>query len=300
MMSNDPIIVLAAPRSFSTVTCAMVGQHPQLYGLPETFLFTHETVGEWWADYDETFRMDGLLRAVAEIIFGGQTQAQVNRARAWLQERLNWGTDDVFKALSESVSPRALVEKTPRMSARLEHIDRVARKFPRARFLHVVRHPLGQVQSRLERVHEKNSHRHMPPQGDISDQFGGHPEIVWFRCNSNIIMYLESISPERQMLLRGEDLLAEPEIHLRHFVNWLGLRADAEAIEAMKHPEASPFASVGPPNAPSGGDKKFLLNPALRPPRPLQQSLDGPVPWKNGGARLPKLVQDLALRLGYQ
>jgi hypothetical protein len=300
MMSSDPVIILAAPRSFSTVVCAMLGQHPQLYGLPETFLFTHETVGEWWAAYDGTFRAHGLLRAVAELIFGGQTEAQVNRARTWLQGRMNWGTDEVFKALGERVAPRPLVEKTPKVSARIEYMDRVARKFPRVRFLHVARHPLGQAPSWIERVRESNGNQHKLPQRDLPQQFGGHPETFWFQCNSNIVIYLENVSPERQRLLRGEELLAEPETQLRLLADWLGLRADAEAIEAMKHPEASPFARVGPPNAPSGGDRKFLLSPALRPYQALRQRLDDPVPWQDNGARLPQLVQDLAQRLGYQ
>src|SRR5260221_9464285 len=31
----DPVFILALPRSFSSVVCGMLGQHPQMYGLPE-------------------------------------------------------------------------------------------------------------------------------------------------------------------------------------------------------------------------------------------------------------------------
>src|SRR5438874_389166 len=32
----DPVFILALPGSFSSVVCAMLGQHPEMYGLPET------------------------------------------------------------------------------------------------------------------------------------------------------------------------------------------------------------------------------------------------------------------------
>ena len=40
-----PVFVLAPVRSFTSVVCAMIGQHPQMYGLPETNLLCHATVG---------------------------------------------------------------------------------------------------------------------------------------------------------------------------------------------------------------------------------------------------------------
>ena len=51
------------------------------------------------------------------------------------------------------------------------------------------------------------------------------------------------------MRVRGEDLLGEPDTYLRKIAEWLGLRTDEEAIEAMKHPEQSPYACIGPENA---------------------------------------------------
>ena len=86
---GDPVFVLAAPRSMSSVATAMLGQHPQLYGLPETHLFGVETVAEWCdACSRATFKMsDGLLRAVAEIVYGEQTEATIALATSWLRQR---------------------------------------------------------------------------------------------------------------------------------------------------------------------------------------------------------------------
>ena len=48
---TELVIMLGPPRSFTSVVSAMVGQHPQLYGLPEVHLFTTETVGELFYFY---------------------------------------------------------------------------------------------------------------------------------------------------------------------------------------------------------------------------------------------------------
>ena len=33
---TEPLFILAPPRSFTSVVCAMIGNHPQMLGLPET------------------------------------------------------------------------------------------------------------------------------------------------------------------------------------------------------------------------------------------------------------------------
>ena len=41
-----PLVILCPARSFSSVVCAMLGQHPQTYGLPELHLFITDTVDD--------------------------------------------------------------------------------------------------------------------------------------------------------------------------------------------------------------------------------------------------------------
>ena len=61
---NSLLVILGPPRSFTTVVSAMLGQHPQMYGLPEVHLFGAETIAEWWRHVAKaTFNMDhGLMR----------------------------------------------------------------------------------------------------------------------------------------------------------------------------------------------------------------------------------------------
>jgi len=41
---NHPLLILASPRSFTSVICAALGQHPQMYELPELHLFVADTL----------------------------------------------------------------------------------------------------------------------------------------------------------------------------------------------------------------------------------------------------------------
>ena len=73
----------------------MIGQHPDLAGLPELKLFCCETIREleaslprYWMERGVTHRSPGLVRALAEVEFGGQTSDSLSAARAWLRERL--------------------------------------------------------------------------------------------------------------------------------------------------------------------------------------------------------------------
>jgi hypothetical protein len=302
--ASDPpslLAILAPSRCYTTLVSAMIGQHPQMYGLPETHLFTSQTMTEWWAAHKGSDRTDGLSRAVAQIIFGGQTERNIWLARQWLR-RPNLNTADVLRDLANKVAPRMLVEKTPQAAERIESLRRIDAEFPAARFLHLLRHPLGHVLSRLER---RLKHlRKKKPEMDlvqVAQTFGGVDlQMSWYRCNTNIVLFLDGISPERKMCVRGEDLLSDPDRHLREIAEWLQIRSDPGAIDAMKHPERSPYACFGPPNAPMGGDENFFNQPVLRAFRPVAQSLDDPLPWRLDGKGFRPGIRDLARTFGYK
>ena len=297
----DLLVVLAPPRCFTTLVSAMLGQHPELYGLPETYLFTANTIGEWWRAHGGTDRVDGLLRAVAELIFGTQTEASIEQAHRWLLRRQNQSTASILTALAHQVLPLTLVEKTPQVSERVEHMERIAKNFPRAKFLHLLRHPLDHLRSRVHR--RLNNLRKVKPTINVyeaAQKFGGaDPQMLWYRCNSNILTFLAGVPSEQQMRLQGEVLLADPDRGLRDIMLWLNLRSDQVAIDAMKHPERSPFACFGPRNALMGGDENFFRQPVFRSAQPVAQSLDAPFPWRRDGAGLATRVRSLARSLGY-
>ncbi len=43
-----PLFLLAPPRSYTSLINAMLGQHPQAYGLPELCLFNGQILKDMW------------------------------------------------------------------------------------------------------------------------------------------------------------------------------------------------------------------------------------------------------------
>jgi Sulfotransferase family len=296
---RQPVFVLAPHRSFTSLLSTMLGQHPQLYGLPETNLFVADTVSDWLATYRGGAALGGhgLLRAVAELVFRGQSDATVVLARRWLHRRWSWPTSRIFAELAERAHPAAIVEKSPRTASRPEHLHRLLDAAPRARFVHVTRHPRSHGASLLASLAEVGV-----GEGALSSwlRAGGDPQQSWYQYHANICQFLSRLPPAQFTRIRGEDLLADPDRGLSGLARWLRVRADAAAVEDMKHPERSPFACPGPPLAPLGNDPHLLRQPAFRP-RPLEpQRLEGPLEWRRDGRGFTPDVQRLARKLGYE
>src|SRR3546814_6380190 len=97
-----PLFLLAPPRSYTSLVNAMLGQHPQAFGLPELCLFNVERLVELWVGVEgETaergaMARHGMMRAVAEFYGGEQSAATVNMARDWASVREAWDTGRVL------------------------------------------------------------------------------------------------------------------------------------------------------------------------------------------------------------
>jgi Sulfotransferase family len=319
---TDPLFILAPPRSFSSVVCAMLGQHPQMYGLPETHLFGDETLERWWGrSAQETYPMaHGLLRAIAQLGFGEQTESTVRSATGWLKRRSSFTSGMIFEELAREVYPSILIDKSPSIVYSLESMHRAYESFPRARFIHLLRHPRGHGDSVLKYLQRlaKRCRADLvpvpqwandlacfpyPSQSRAADSLNGpetDPQRGWYVLNMNVVTFLSSVPCEQSITIRGEELLTDPDRHLRQIVNWMGLREDAEAIEEMKHPERSPYACLGPRGARYGNDLSFLEDAALRRPRVESHGLEGPLTWRSDGQGFLPEVKELARHFGYR
>jgi hypothetical protein len=313
------LLILAPPRSFCWKFCAALGHHPQLYALPEMHLFSARTVNEWWSMCDAaTFTMShGVLRAVAETIFGGQTEDTIKSANGWLRRRGHFTTAMVLEVLAKHVSPRVLVDKSPSIVYSLEAMNLAYRMFPRAKFIHLVRHPQAHCDSVLEAIKELKS------AGPISEphwllQLARYPSLLpselgkrdvhsdmqpqrgWYALNSNICTFLNSIPAEQQTRVLAEDFINSPDKTLRKIAKWLGLNTDSKSVEEMKHPERSPYAGPGPDNARFGNDSLYLNTPSLSASLPHSaRSEEAANPHKSGNELHPEVI-DLARKFGYK
>ena len=304
MSSASPLFILSVSRSFTSVTCAMIGQHPQMYGLPELHPFVASTIGG--RGRFQTQRRHnvngGLLRVIAELFFGAQTAETVELARGWLNRRWAFSPCYVMEQIAERVSPRILVDKSPSTSSSIAYLNRAGRMFPDARFIHLVRHPRSRSESVVAVRIERRCKRRGIDSTSVDKRLfrikANLPE-QWLYTNRNILRFLSQIPAERQRRVRGEDLLSHPDTQLREIAAWLGLRTDTEAVNAMKHPENSPYACIGPPGAKGGNDRIFLENPALRPLPNRPSKLPG-LSWNRDEGGFSKGVRQLARRFGYE
>lgn len=299
-----PLFLLAPPRSYTSLVNAMLGQHPQAFGLPELCLFNVETLVDLWkgskSEVSENGALvrHGLLRAVAEIYCGEQRTSTINMALAWASVREEWSTAAIFQEIVAALDPLVAVEKSPSYTMSVKRMQAMHRAFPEARFVHLVRHPVAQCKS-LMAINDGAFCLKVEAYELTDDHAMIEPQVAWHDINLNILDFLDDVPADQQIRLRGEDVMAEPERYLAEIARWAGLRDDAEAVDAMMHPERSPFACFGPINALFGNDPNFLAGPTFRPHKPKLPSLAKPVPWRTDGKGLMPEVVALAQEFGY-
>lgn len=298
-----PLFLLAPPRSYTSLICAMLGQHPQAFGLPELCLFNGATLKDLWIRVgdelgDVARARQGLLRAVAEIYAGEQTKASIRMAEHWCAAREETRTVDVYRELIAKIHPLIAVEKSPAYTIDIKRLFAISEAFPSARYLHLLRHPIGQCKSVMQ-MNEGAFALFVNSIDFLEDRAIIEPQFAWHDLNANILDFLDTIPDDRQMRVRGEDIMSDPPSYLRHICSWLGIADDDAAMEAMMHPEDSPFACFGPVSALFGNDPNFLRGPRFRPHQVKIPRLDEQVPWRDDGKGLFTEVIQLARELGY-
>lgn len=262
---HDPVFILAPPRSYSTVSTAMLAGHPKLYGFPEMLIFTAPTVGDILKGTGRTRNADwigfgntGIARAVAELHEGGQSPMAVERAMGWLRDHGDWEAVALMDHLLRLVHPKIGLEKSPDTVCSKAALNACLRAYPQARYLHLTRHPVSTVQSMLKHWVALFPEE-MTPQGRANLCL-----LRWYTSHLRVVKSLQGLPADQWMRMRAEDLLRTPRIWLPRVLDWLTLDHDNMTIELMTQTDQWQFArlykGVG-----SGGDPLFQHNPALRP-----------------------------------
>lgn len=289
----QPLFIICPGRSFSSVVCAAIGQHPQMFGLPEVNLFVKpmlaDLVGMEIPVLGIPGAAAGLRRTIAELKFGTQTEETVNEANRWIEANGHLTGVEVFDLIREWSGGRVIVDKTP-TNSQARALARVHAAYPDAYYLHLARHPRSSCRSRLAAYESR--------------QRGGTDlhavEALWFSRNSELIEFGQSLAAGQYMYLKGEMFFEEPQNFMRQICEWMGLDAAEAAIDAMMHPETSPFACYGPPNARMGNNKGFIESPALRVGKLREENLDDPLEWfKDETVHFAPATKLLAQVLGY-
>lgn len=305
---QPPIFILAAPRSYSSLVSAMIGQHPELYGVPELNLFQCELMDEFNSGRNQDGSVKspfwksmrhGLLRTVAQVYSGEQTAEAVRMAERWVKVRETLTSAEAFSELCAQIAPLRVVEKSPGVVRRQIYMQRMYQAFPDAKFIHLVRNPIDQGKSVINAKGGIALLMALNAIDHRSDTAQLEPQILWHDSQVQVLRFLDKVPDDQFVTLRGEDVLGDPDETLGSLCRWLGISDGPEALAAMKQPDQSDFACFGPVNARLGNDANFLSNPGFEQREVISTSLDAPLPWRDDELFLNPRVRDLATELGY-
>lgn len=185
-MSLGPIFMVGTMRSGSTLFRLILDAHPNIAISEET----------------------GFMGALAAT----KTIPHWHHGRGWY-DRLGWSEEELdarlrkfysgmFERYAVSQGKKRWGDKTPFHS---RHIAEMARVFPDAVFVAIIRHPGAVVNSLVQKFHY-----------EVSDAAG-----YWEQTNLEILRHGAVLGDSRFALVRYEDLVLHSEITLRELMYWL-------------------------------------------------------------------------------
>lgn len=289
-----PLFLFSPPRSYSTVSIALLSGHPGVFGFPELGLLRSGSVAEVLAAERHPWMRQDLylsspLRAIAQVHEHDQGEAAIARAARWLEDRQEWPALKLLRYLTEQVAPAIGIEKSPD-NVYDPDLAPALQSFPDARVIHLTRHPV--TTQRSMREHYASLQLSMTAQ-----QRSRLCARSWYLAHTKILKTLEKMPEERWRRVRAEDLVSKPEETAAPIFDWLGLPHDDDILHGLRRTEDWVFAGTGQDGRLLGGDRKFLSDPRLRPisdPGPV----DFPAEWEVP-EQMESKMKALAAQLGY-
>ncbi|MBQ4862211.1 non-ribosomal peptide synthase/polyketide synthase [Pseudoalteromonas sp. MMG013] len=249
---NSPaVFVLSPPRSGSTLLRAMLAGSPELSSPPELELLSFNSLQErkqHFASLKGEFRLEGVIRFLMAINNCSMEEAVSTMGAL---EAQNMSTKDFYGFLQNSIEGKILVDKTASYALDLETLKRAEDDFEGAKYIHLVRHPYGMINSFKE---VKISQLLFPYDHDYSEAELG--ELVWTLCHQNILKFLEHVSSDRHHLVTFEELVNEPERVTKELCEFLNIEFTPQMLEPTKDAKGKMTDAIHPLSK-MLGDVKF-------------------------------------------
>lgn len=274
-MIPTPMLLLGPPGGDIARVAGAIGRQHGLLALPELRIASADTVGQTLALHAraEDRAGDGLLRTIAQLRFGAQTEQTVTAATHWLERRGEWCIADLVDWLLHNSGGRHLLFHEAHAALRIQDVERLIHALPDALYVHLVE-PVARFCARVHR--DMHGRLFNPP--EALHHVGAYPtlapSLMWFRVHDTLLR-LHSDHPQlRWRMLRADLVRTRPERVLDPLLAELGTTGfDASARAPL------PFAGPGPRNAPLGDDSGYLSEPdawPVLPPPPHDPGLDHP------------------------
>jgi hypothetical protein len=164
-----------------------------------------------------------LVRALMELD-GASAEAAAATVAGYEAQDLT--VRELYAQLEGRLDGRLLVDKTPSYALDPAVLARAEDDFEVPLYLHLLRHPQGMirsfVQAKLDQVFFRPPHAY--PRRELA-------ELIWLASQRNILAHLATVPAERQLTLRFEDLVRQPEAALRRVSAFLGLDFDPAMLD---------------------------------------------------------------------
>lgn len=230
--------ILSPPRSGSTLLRVMLAGHSELFSPQELYLAPFHTMRAYDDYLRGTVLNMGLVGAIAEVI---SRTGSWNLYRQWVREEKP--TAEIYTFFRERIGERILVDKSPLFFPPLAVLRRLARTYPNARFIHLIRHPVScigsYVQERFQGIFKETA---------AIDPYDS-AEWCWTRVHEGIAAFASEIAASRMTQVYFEDLVEDPERVMRRLCPALGLYFEPAVLQPYSgHRMVAGGFQVGDPN----------------------------------------------------
>ena len=254
---SNTIIVLAPPRSGSTLLRVMLAGHSRIFAPPELYLLNHASMGSRALNMQGNKKIfkEGLIQALSTLYTCDIAVAK-KIISVWEEEDVP--VSSVYAGLHEKLDGKFLVDKTPLYSLDYDTLLKSEEIFEAPVYIHLQRHPLASIGSFVTNRFHKMFSSDLPPW-----KFAEH---CWTQSHDNIQTFLGTIPAERKLGVAYEDLVKQPEAMMREICVLLGIAFEDQMCFPYDH---SPLKMSNGLNSVSKmiGDPKFLkytrINPAI-------------------------------------
>jgi biotin carboxylase len=246
-MQPEMVFLLASPRSGSTLLRVMLAGHPQLFSPPELNLLPFCSMAERErrirsiAAYVVPCDLRvGLTEAVMHLR-GEDAEGSESWLRSWVARDIP--VEEMYRMLRELATPRRLVDKSTLNASCAAFLEKTRWLSPAAHFIHLVRHPYAVIESL-----QRNYLQHVPQLAAFR-----MAEDLWTSPNVNVLRFLRGVPFGRQLFVRFEELVRDPDAVMRRICSFLNLPFDPAVLspyEGGRMTEGSPgrFESLGDPS----------------------------------------------------
>lgn len=296
-----PIFVVYAPGMPGETVTAMLGLHPQCYGLPEMGLELGTSIDQLLRTMTgvRSGQLHGLMRGLSQLLAGEQSIAGIDMARRWLMRHQHLPTAAAWRMVARRIAPRRLVAPVSAAIYEPSALARLATCFPEARFVLLSMHPKSHGQAVMAQ-HGGAAARVLGAVDEDVAPTMVEPAGLWLMTVEGQKGLADLCPAGAVVPLRVEDVAHDPARSMAHLAAQLGLGAEPEDLSAMMRPEQSHFRGPGPFGAHGGGAIMSLADLARTIPALDGLGLDGHAPWRDDGMPLPREVRAAAAAMGYR